>query len=41
MTTRKQIYQAKTLQQLEILAKAAGYSYGWAQKVFNARQRKK
>jgi len=38
---RKQIYAAKTLAELEALAAKAGYSFGWAQAVWKARQTKK
>lgn len=38
--TRHDIANAKTLSQLEALAKRCGYDFGWAQKIHQARLRK-
>jgi hypothetical protein len=38
---RADIAKARTLQQLQELAKSAGYSFGWAEAIYRARMRKK
>lgn len=35
--TRKEIFSAKTLEQLKTLERKHGYKFGWANKVFAAR----
>lgn len=37
-TTRKQIYACKTLEELESLARRAGYSHAWVMFIYNARK---